>query len=74
MVAAQLRAARAPGGGAPGGLDPEREAIGLLAMASGLGTSMLAGQSTAERAQAVIDYHLGRLFPAGQPAFPAAPA
>ena len=30
---------------------------------AGLGTSVLAGHSTPEQAQAVIDYHLDRLFP-----------
>ena len=38
---------------------------GLLA---GLGTSVLAGHSSPEQAQAVIDYHLRRLFPAYRPA------
>lgn len=37
-------------------------------MSSGLGNSVLAGQSSTERAQAVIDYHLDRLFPASGPA------
>ena len=49
------------------GLDPDLEAVSLLALASGLGTSMLAGQSSAEQAQAVIGYHLNRLFPASRP-------
>jgi hypothetical protein len=32
-------------------------------MSAGLGTSVLGGQSSAGQAQAVIDYHLHRLFP-----------
>jgi AcrR family transcriptional regulator len=63
VVAAQLRAAQAAGD-MPGHLDPDLEAYGLLAMAHGLSLSVLDGQPSVERAQAVIDYHLGRLFPA----------
>ena len=67
VVAAQLRAAQAAGD-TPADLDPDAEAISLLAMSVGLGTSVLGGQSSAERVQAVIDYHLDRLFPASRPA------
>jgi AcrR family transcriptional regulator len=67
VVAAQLRAAQAAGD-MPDRLDPDLEAISLLAMSSGLGTSVLGGQSSPEQAQAVIDYHLRRLFPACPPA------
>lgn len=63
VVAAQLRAAQAAGY-MPDHLDPDLESLSLLAMSAGLGTSVLSGQSTAEQAQAVIDYHLRRLFPA----------
>ena len=62
VVAAQLRAARAAGD-TPACLDPDLEAVSLLAMSAGLGTSVFAGQSSAGQAQAVIDYHLHRLFP-----------
>ena len=62
MVAAQLRAAQAAGG-TPVRLDPGLEAFSLVAMSAGLATSVLAGQSSIEQAQAVIDYHLDRLFP-----------
>jgi AcrR family transcriptional regulator len=62
VVAAQLRTAQAAGH-TPARLDPEAEALGLLAMAHGLSLSVLGGQSSAERAQTVIDYHLDRLFP-----------
>ena len=62
VVAAQLRAAQAAGD-TPACLDPDTEAFGLLAMSAGLGTSVLGGQSSVEQAQAVIDYHLHRLFP-----------
>jgi AcrR family transcriptional regulator len=63
VVAAQLRAAQAAGD-TPVHLDPDVEAFSLLAMSAGLGTSVLGGQSSVEQAQAVIDYHLCRLFPA----------
>jgi AcrR family transcriptional regulator len=66
LVAAQLRAAQAVGD-TPARLDPGLEAISLLAMSAGLGTSVLAGQFSAGQAQAVIDYHLDRLFPASRP-------
>jgi AcrR family transcriptional regulator len=62
VVAAQLRTAQAAGD-MPAHLDPDLEAFGLLAMSAGLGTSVLGGQSSVEQAQAVIDYHLRRLFP-----------
>ncbi len=73
VVAAQLRAAQAAGD-TPAGLDPDLEASSLLAMSAGLGTSVLGGQSSARQAQAVIDYHLNRLFPASRPALPPGPA
>jgi len=63
VIAAQLRAAQAAGD-MPAGLDPDSEAITMLTMSAGLGTSVLGGHSTAGQAQAVIDYHLRRLFPA----------
>jgi AcrR family transcriptional regulator len=69
VVAAQLRAAQAAGG-TPAYLDPHLEAVSLLAMSAGLATSVLASQSSVEQAQAVIDYHLDRLFPASRPALP----
>ena len=68
VVAAQLRA-----GQADGDVDPDLEAVSLLAMSAGLGTSVLAGQSSVEQAQAVIDYRLDRLFPASRPALRRAP-
>jgi hypothetical protein len=37
-------------------------------VSAGLGTSVLGGQSSPEQAQAVIDYHLDRLFPSSRPA------
>jgi AcrR family transcriptional regulator len=73
VVAAQLRAAQAAGD-TPADLDPGLEATSLLAMSAGLGTSVLAGQSSVEQAQAVIGYHLDRLFPAARPALRRAPA
>ena len=67
VVAAQLRAAQAAGD-TPAHLDPDLEALSLLTMSAGLGTSVLGGQSSPGQAQAVIDYHLHRLFPAYPPA------
>lgn len=63
VVAAQLRAAQAAGD-TPAHLDPDLEAFSLLTMSAGLGTSVIGGHSSPEQAQAVIDYHLQRLFPA----------
>ena len=67
VIAAQLRTAQAAGD-TPAHLEPDAEALSLLAMSAGLGNSVLAGQSSLEQAQAVIDYHLDRLFPAPRPA------
>jgi AcrR family transcriptional regulator len=64
VMAAQLRTAQAAGD-TPGHLDPDLEALSLIAMSAGLATSVLVGQSSVQQAQAVIDYNLGRLFPAG---------
>jgi hypothetical protein len=61
-------AAQAADGTPAARLDPHLEAVSLLAMSAGRGTSVLAGQSSVEQAQAVIDYHLDRLFPASRPA------
>ena len=66
VIAAQVRAAQ-EAGDAPARLDPEAEALSLLAMASGLGNSVLSGQSSIERARSVINYHLDRLFPTARP-------
>jgi AcrR family transcriptional regulator len=62
VIAAQLRSAQAAGD-TPARLDPDAEALSLLAMSAGLGNGVLAGQFPAEQGQAVIDYHLDRLFP-----------
>jgi len=63
VVAAQLRAAQSAGD-TPARLDPDVEALGLLAMSHGLSVGVLGGQPSVEQAQAVIDYHLNRLFSA----------
>ncbi|MEU8972136.1 TetR/AcrR family transcriptional regulator [Streptomyces monashensis] len=42
--------------------DTRTEAVGLLAMSAGLGTSVLVGQRDAESAAAVLRYHLDRIF------------
>jgi hypothetical protein len=44
-------------------VDARAEATGLLAMSAGLGTSVLAGQRSAEDALGVLRYHLDRLLP-----------
>jgi AcrR family transcriptional regulator len=62
VVTAQLQAAQVAGD-TPAHLDPAAETLGLLAMSHGLGLSVMGGQTSAEQAQAVIDYHLDRLFP-----------
>nr|WP_201784438.1 TetR family transcriptional regulator C-terminal domain-containing protein [Nonomuraea pusilla] len=62
FVTDRLRAAQAAGEIAAG-LDPESEAAGLLAMAAGLGTSVLLGQRSAGEAVRVLRYHLGRMAP-----------
>jgi AcrR family transcriptional regulator len=68
VLAAQLRTAQAAGE-VPTHLDAGLEALSLMAMSAGLGTSVLVGRSTVEQAQAVLDYQLDRLFPAsGRPA------
>jgi AcrR family transcriptional regulator len=69
VVATQLRAAQAAGD-TPTHVDPDLEALSLMAMSAGLATSVLAGQSSVEQAQAVIDYHLHRLFPASLASVP----
>jgi AcrR family transcriptional regulator len=66
VMAAQLRVAQAAGD-VPVHLDPDLEAVSLMAMSAGLGTSVLVGQSSVAQAHAVIDYHLYRLFPASRP-------
>ena len=57
VVTAQLRAAQAAGD-TPAGLDPDLEALSILAMSAGLGTSVLGGQSSPERAQALSLIHI----------------
>ncbi|KUL36802.1 TetR family transcriptional regulator [Streptomyces sp. NRRL F-4489] len=44
------------------GTDVRSEAIALLAMSAGLGTSVLVGQRTPESATAVLDHQLDRIF------------
>jgi AcrR family transcriptional regulator len=66
VVAAQLQVAKAAND-TPADLDPDLEAVSLLAMSAGLGQSVFAGHSSPGQAQAVIDYRLYRLFPASRP-------
>ncbi|MFG3004132.1 TetR/AcrR family transcriptional regulator [Streptomyces calvus] len=44
------------------GLDARREAVGLLALSAGLGTSILVGQRTPQYATEVLRSHLDRIF------------
>ncbi|WLW57256.1 TetR/AcrR family transcriptional regulator [Streptomyces sp. YU58] len=44
------------------GVDTRAEAVSLLAMSAGLGTSILVGQRDPESATAIFDYHLDRIF------------
>ncbi|MEV7732917.1 TetR/AcrR family transcriptional regulator [Streptomyces sp. NPDC088921] len=50
------------------GVDAQLEAVGLLAMSAGLGTSILVGQRSPESAIAVLDHHLNRIFRTGDAA------
>jgi len=64
LFVAQLRAAQAAGD-MPPELDVRAEAVGLLAMSAGLGTSVLLGQRGAADALAVLRYHLDRIRRSG---------
>jgi AcrR family transcriptional regulator len=66
VVAAQLTRAQ-QAGQMSACLDPRAEATTLLAMSAGLGTSVLAGQRTADDALGVIRYQLDRLLPPTAP-------
>ncbi|MFD7087339.1 TetR/AcrR family transcriptional regulator [Streptomyces sp. NPDC056652] len=66
-VAGLLRQAREDGLLRPG-VDPRREAAGLLAMSAGLGTGILVGQRDPESAAAVLEHHLDRVFKDGESA------
>ncbi|MCF1598620.1 TetR/AcrR family transcriptional regulator [Streptomyces muensis] len=50
------------------GVDARLEAVGLLAMSAGLGTSILVGQRSPESAVTVLDHHLNRIFRTGDEA------
>lgn len=50
------------------GVDPQWEAVGLLAMSAGLGTSVLVGQRSPESAAAVLEHHMNRVFRTGDAA------
>ncbi|SED34535.1 transcriptional regulator, TetR family [Streptomyces sp. 2112.3] len=65
LVADQLERAR-EAGLTPPGTDVRTEAISLLALSAGLGTSVLVGQRTPEAAAAILRHHLDRLFPDGE--------
>ncbi|MER5466095.1 TetR/AcrR family transcriptional regulator [Streptomyces sp. NPDC002668] len=64
-VAALLQKAKDAGLIGPD-VDARAEAISLLAMSAGLGTSILVGQRGPESADAVLGYHLDRLFQGGR--------
>ena len=65
VIAAQLHTAQVDGD-MPASFDPDLEARTLMTMSAGLGTAIIAGQMPPWQAQAVIDYHLDRLFPASR--------
>ncbi|MCX5101729.1 TetR/AcrR family transcriptional regulator [Streptomyces sp. NBC_00439] len=60
-LAGLLRQAQQDGLADPG-VDARTEAISLLAMAAGMGTSVLVGQRPAESAAEVLRHHLDRIF------------
>ncbi|MFJ5191664.1 TetR/AcrR family transcriptional regulator [Streptomyces sp. NPDC088394] len=60
-LAGLLRQAQKDGLADPG-VDTRTEAISLLAMAAGMGTSVLVGQRPAESAAEVLRHHLDRIF------------
>ncbi|MEV8451312.1 TetR/AcrR family transcriptional regulator [Streptomyces sp. NPDC052095] len=60
-LAGLIRQAQDAGAADPGA-DARTEAVGLLAMAAGMGTSVLVGQRTPESAAAVLRHHLDRVF------------
>ncbi|CAL9596907.1 TetR/AcrR family transcriptional regulator [Streptomyces sp. enrichment culture] len=64
-VAALLDGAR-EAGLTPPDLDARLEAVGLLALSAGLGTSVLVGQRTPASATEVLRHHLDRIFPQGR--------
>ncbi|MGW2844978.1 TetR/AcrR family transcriptional regulator [Streptomyces sp. NPDC001274] len=61
VLAGLIRQAQDAGAADPGA-DARTEAVGLLAMAAGMGTSVLVGQRTAESAASVLRHHLDRVF------------
>lgn len=60
-LAGLLRQAQEAGLADPG-VDARTEAIGLLAMAAAMGTSILVGQRGPESATEVLRHHLDRIF------------
>ncbi|MER6618013.1 TetR/AcrR family transcriptional regulator [Streptomyces xantholiticus] len=48
------------------GVDVQLEAVSLLAMSAGLGTSVLVGQRSPQSAVTVLDLHLNRIFRGSQ--------
>ncbi|MEU8780293.1 TetR/AcrR family transcriptional regulator [Streptomyces sp. NPDC048637] len=64
VLADQLERAR-KAGLTPADLDVRTEAISLLALSAGLGTSALVGQRTPEAAAVILRHHLDRIFPSG---------
>jgi AcrR family transcriptional regulator len=57
FVAGQIRA-----GGPRAGVDPDRAAVGVLALMEGLGVHLLGGHYGAETALAALDAHLDTIF------------
>ncbi|MFE6686357.1 TetR/AcrR family transcriptional regulator [Streptomyces sp. NPDC057743] len=59
-----LERARESGATRPG-VEARAEAVSLLALSAGLGTSVLVGQRSARSAAEILDRHLDRIFRAG---------
>jgi AcrR family transcriptional regulator len=66
VIAAHLSAAQQDGQ-MPAQLDTGVEAVSLLAISAGLGTSVLHGQRGTDDAMGIIRYHLDRLLPVPEP-------
>ena len=64
VLAGLLRQAQEAGLLRPG-VDARSEAVSLLAMSAGLGTSVLVGQRSPESAAGILEYHLDRIFRPG---------
>ncbi|MEH0820784.1 MULTISPECIES: TetR/AcrR family transcriptional regulator [unclassified Micromonospora] len=67
FIAGQIRAAQAAGGARPE-VDPDRAAVGLLALMEGLGVYLLGGHFPTDTALAALDAQLDLIFGPEEPA------